>query len=225
MSASASTTWASSPSTPRRRSSAASCSRSWRAGKRCSPTRSPELHVAAVLAADFEQGVGDLPERADPYRIHQHGEDVLIANHCLAQPFKHVRRLLRISRLKIAQAFQLRLLFLFGRTDQLEFLRRRVGVRVAEAVDADDRVGAVVLPVLVVERLFLDLAALVAGLHGAEHAAAAGDRLELLQHRLLDEIGELLEQERALVRDLVLRHPPFSFDDLLYRTVTQLSIH
>src|SRR5438552_5688055 len=43
MSASASTTWALSPSTHRPSSSAASCSRSWRAGKRCSPKRSPEL--------------------------------------------------------------------------------------------------------------------------------------------------------------------------------------
>src|SRR6267143_2755754 len=122
--ASASTTWASSPSTHRRRSSAASCSRSWRAGKRYAPKRSPELRVAAVLAADFEQGVGDLPERADPHRVHQHGEDVLIANHCLSQPFNQVRRLLRMSRLKIAQAFQLRLFFFVGGTDQLDFLRR-----------------------------------------------------------------------------------------------------
>ena len=73
------------------------------------------------------------------------------------------------------------------------------------------------LPVLVVERLFLDLAALVAGLHGAEHAAAAGERLELLQHRLLDQVGELLEHERALVRVLVLRHAPFPVDDHLDR--------
>src|SRR2546426_7130380 len=102
MSASASTTWASSPSTRRPRSSAASCNRSWRAGKPCSSKRSPELHVAAVLAADFEQGGGDLPERADPHRVHQHREDVLVANHCLAQPFKHVPCVLRISRLKNA---------------------------------------------------------------------------------------------------------------------------
>ena len=50
------------------------------------------------------------------------------------------------------------------------------------------------LLVLVVERLFLDLAALVAGLHRAEHATAARDRFELLQHPLFDEIGELVEE-------------------------------
>src|SRR5256885_14419219 len=92
MSASASTTWASSPSTRRPRSSAASCSRSWRAGKLCSPKRSPELHVAAVLAADFEKGVGDLPERADPHRVHQHREEVLAADDCPAQLLEHGRR-------------------------------------------------------------------------------------------------------------------------------------
>src|SRR2546430_9442380 len=89
MSASVSTTWASSPSTHRPRSSAASCSRSWRAGKRCWPKRSPELHVAAVLAADFEQGLGDLPERADPHPVPPHCEDGFLSNHRLAPPLHH----------------------------------------------------------------------------------------------------------------------------------------
>ena len=102
-----------------------------------------------------------------------------------------------VARVEIAQALQLRLLLVLGGADQLELLRRRIGVRVAEGVDADDRVGAVVLLVLVVERLFLDLAALVAGLHRAEHAAAARDRLELLQHRLLDQVGELLDRRTS----------------------------
>jgi hypothetical protein len=52
-----------------------------------------------------------------------------------------------------------------------------------------------VLAVLVVQRLVLDLAALVAGLHRAQHAAALGDRLELLQHRLLDQVGQLVDDE------------------------------
>jgi hypothetical protein len=54
-----------------------------------------------------------------------------------------------------------------------------IAVRVAEGVDADDRVLARVLEHLVVHRLFLDLAALVAGLHRAQHAAALADALEL----------------------------------------------
>jgi hypothetical protein len=48
-----------------------------------------------------------------------------------------------------------------------------------ERVDADDRQAAVVLLVLVVERLFLDLAALVHCLHRAQHAAALGKAFEL----------------------------------------------
>jgi hypothetical protein len=58
-----------------------------------------------------------------------------------------------------------------------------------------------------VQRLLLDLAALVHRLHRAEHAAALGDPLELLQHRLLDQVGQLLDDERALQRVLVLRQP------------------
>jgi hypothetical protein len=52
-------------------------------------------------------------------------------------------------------------------------------VRVEEGVDADDRQRPVVLAVLVEHRLVLDPAALVAGLHRAQHAAALGDPVEL----------------------------------------------
>jgi hypothetical protein len=55
-----------------------------------------------------------------------------------------------------------------------------------------------VLALLVEHRLVLDAAALVAGLHGAEHAAARVEALELGQHRLLDQVGELLDDEAAL---------------------------
>ena len=42
---------------------------------------------------------------------------------------------------------------------QLDLLRwRGIGVRRAERIDADDRIGAVVLLVLAVRRLFLDVA-------------------------------------------------------------------
>ena len=76
-----------------------------------------------------------------------------------------------MSRLEFAQARELRLLFHFGRADQFDLLRRRVAVRVVEGVDADDGVGAVVLLVLVVHRLFLDLAAL---LSSTTHARLMG---------------------------------------------------
>ena len=96
-------------------------------------------------------------------------------------------------------------------------MRDRLTVGIAEGVDADDRIGPVVLLVLVVERLLLDLASLVAGLHRAEHAAAARDGLELLQHRFFHQIGELLDEVGALVRVLVLGEPPFLVDDQLDR--------
>ena len=59
-----------------------------------------------------------------------------------------------------------------GQLDGRRGRRSRVGRE--ERVDADDRQRAVVLALLVEHRLVLDAAALVAGLHGAEHAAALG---------------------------------------------------
>jgi hypothetical protein len=44
---------------------------------------------------------------------------------------------------------------------------------------------------------------LVAGLHGAEDAAAVGDAVELGEDGLLDEVGELVDDEAALQRVLV----------------------
>jgi hypothetical protein len=55
-----------------------------------------------------------------------------------------------------------------------------------------------VLALLVDHRLVLDLAALVAGLHRTEDAAPVGDALELDEHGLLDEVGELVDDVRPL---------------------------
>ena len=57
---------------------------------------------------------------------------------------------------------------------------------------ADQRQLAGVLARLVEEALVLDPAALVLGLHRAEHASALADPVELFDHRLRDEVGELL---------------------------------
>jgi hypothetical protein len=65
--------------------------------------------------------------------------------------------------------------------------------------------------------LFLDLAALVAGLHRAQHAAAVGDLLELGQHSLFDQFGQLVDDEGALVGVLVLGQAPLAVDDQLDR--------
>src|SRR3546814_7235068 len=67
-----------------------------------------------------------------------------------------------------------------------------------EGIDADQRQRPIVLLVLVVHRLFLDLAALVHGVHGAEDAAALADGFELLVDGFLDQVGEVLDGEAAL---------------------------
>jgi hypothetical protein len=118
---------------------------------------------------------------------------------------------------EVRQARELRLLLILGRARQLQRLGHRVAVRVAEGVHADDRVLAGVLEHLVVHALVLDLAALVAGLHRAQHAAALGDALELAQHRFFHQLGQLVDDEAALVRVLVLRQAPLAVDDQLDR--------
>src|SRR5690606_4034268 len=44
--------------------------------------------VAAVAAADLEQGVGDLAERAAPHRVHQDVEQVVAGEGGLAEPIQ-----------------------------------------------------------------------------------------------------------------------------------------
>ena len=90
---------------------------------------------------------------------------------------------------------------------------RRVGVE--ERVHPHDGKGSVVLLPLVEDRLVLDLPALVARLHRPEHPAALRDPVELREHRLFDQIGELLDDERPLVRVLVLPESPLLVDDHL----------
>ena len=122
------------------------------------------------------------------------------------------------SALERADPGELALLLLLGAAGQLDRLRRLlVLVRVAEGVDADDGQRPVVLAVLVEHRLVLDPAALVAGLHRAEDAAALGDLVELLEHGLLDEVGQLVDDERALERVLVDGQAPLTVDDELDR--------
>jgi len=53
------------------------------------------------------------------------------------------------------------------------------------------------LPVLVVHRLVLNLAALVHRVHRAEHTAAFGDALEFLVDGFLDQVGQLIDDETS----------------------------
>ena len=64
-------------------------------------------------------------------------------------------------------------LFFRGRADKLDFGYYLAGVILGqEGVDADQGQAAVVLLVFLVQAFFLDLAALVHGVHGAQDAAA-----------------------------------------------------
>jgi hypothetical protein len=64
----------------------------------------PDLHAAPVLAADLEQRVSDLAERAHAHRVHQDGEDVLVFDDRLPQPLEHRRCLGLISLVKGPEA-------------------------------------------------------------------------------------------------------------------------
>ena len=84
-----------------------------------------------------------------------------------------------------------------------------------EGVDADDGQGPVVLALLVEHRVVLDPAPLVAGLHGPEHPAPLADALQLDQHGLFDQLGQLVDDEAALEGVLVDREAPLPVDDEL----------
>ena len=71
------------------------------------------LHIPAVLPADFKQRVGDLPQRANPDRVHQNFKHVEVFNHRLLQALEHGRRRFGVQRVEGGQPFQLALLFLF----------------------------------------------------------------------------------------------------------------
>jgi len=91
------------------------------------------------------------------------------------------------------------LLLLFARAHQgLRSQRRSLGLRRDEGVDADDRQRTGVLALFVAETLLLDPAPLVQALHRPEYAAALGESLELGEYRLLDGIGQPIDDVRAL---------------------------
>ena len=164
------------------------------------------VHAAAVLASHFEQGVGDLPQRADAHGIHQHVEHVLVVDDGLLQALELRRAASAWRAWKSARRCSW-LFFFVGGAGQFQLVQHCVALGVAEGVDADDGVLAGVLEHLVVHALFLDLAALVAGFHGPEHAAAVGDLLELGQNGLFHQFGEFLDDEGALVGFSFLARP------------------
>ena len=58
------------------------------------------LHVASIMSADFEQGVGDLTQRADAHRLHQHFENVVVVYYGLAQTCQCGGRGVRVTRME-----------------------------------------------------------------------------------------------------------------------------
>ena len=160
-------------------------------------TGSRRSDVAAVAPADVEQRLGDLAEAAAAHGVHQDLEQVVAAR----APRRAAGRARPVAR-PAWRAWKSR------RRRQLSTASRRRSQRASSSVPGtspDSGLRNVFTPtmgsepsclrVLVEHGLVLDAAPLVAGLHGAEHAAALADPLELGEHRLLDEVGELLDDE------------------------------
>lgn len=104
----------------------------------------------------------------------------------------------------------------FRRADQLDLGRHLARMLLGqEGVHAHQGQAAVVLLVLVVQRLFLDLAALVHGVHGAQHAAALADGFELPVDGLFHQVGQLVDDEAALPGVLAEVQPQLLVDDHL----------
>ena len=155
--------------------------------------------VSAVLTADLEERLGDLLQAAHPGGVHQDGEHVAARARRFLQVGQGRVGFLAVPFGEIPDPFQLGLLLLLGGPGQLGGGGHGTG-RVPERIDPDQRQRAVVLALLVQHGLVLDPAALVAGLHRAQHPAARADRLELGQHGLFHQVGELIDDERALQR-------------------------
>src|SRR5258708_12526050 len=95
----------------------------------------------------------DLSERAHAHRVHQHLEDIAVVDDGVAQALEHRRRVARVAPLEILQAHELALLLLLRGARELDLAGPAGAVRIAERIDADDRIRAVVLAMLVVEAL------------------------------------------------------------------------
>ena len=70
---------------------------------------------------------------------------------------------------------------------------------------------------LVVHRFVLDFASLITCFHRAEHTASFGNTLKFFKHCLFDQIGQLINDEAALIRILILGQTPFVVNNQLNR--------
>ena len=72
------------------------------------------LHAAPVLTTDLKEGIGDLTQRANPDRVHEFFEHVLVVDRRVAQPLQGHRRSLCVFLFKAIEPLNLTLFF-FGR--------------------------------------------------------------------------------------------------------------
>ncbi len=155
-----------------------------------------------------------------PWPLHQLAEHVAARTRYLLEPGQRLARRSACRALNSLDRRDLLALLGIGGADQLPVLVAGRSLRAEERVHADDREGAVVLERLVVEALVLDLAALVHRVHRPEHAAPLRQALELRVDRLLDQVCQLVDDERALPRVLAPVQPELMVDDQLDRDRT-----
>src|SRR5215831_6819830 len=95
------------------------------------------LHAPPILPAHLEQRLGDLTERAYANGLHQLREYVAVLDHDTLESLERLRSGSSVPRVKLREPLELRLLLFLGRARELEFLRHRIAVRIAERVHSD----------------------------------------------------------------------------------------
>ena len=181
--------------------------------------------------------MADLAERVSLDRFHQRGENVLavaggflevgeaFAGSCTRVPTltpalsRGERENSEVPQaLVVGDVVDLLAFLTFGAADEFDLGNDIAAVVFGqEGIHADQRQAAIVFLVLVGHRLILDFAALVHGVHRAEHAAALADGFEFLVDGFLDDIGEFVDDEAALPGVLAEVEAEFLVDDHLDR--------
>ena len=171
------------------------------------------------MTADLIKGLTDLAERGHLHGIHQGGKDVLPLFGLLLQRLECAGRLVLVTFFEVAQVCQPLVFLCRRRASQLvgDFVAFFVNLGIQVGVDADNRQLAGMFLMFVEQGFLLNFAALVLGLHGAEDAAAFVDTLEFSEHCLFNQVGELLDNQGALQRVLVLGQAELLGDDHLDR--------
>ena len=108
-------------------------------------------------------------QRAVARGVHQDGEDILVGDGGGFEPADPMLGLGFVAGLEVAQALDLALLDIVRRPSEFNVTGDlHPARRITERVDPDERQLARMFLVLIIDRLVLDLAALIARLHGAK---------------------------------------------------------